>query len=160
MRMGNWTQAMLCILLLGGAPAVHAQRGRPIRAQGVRALAFGTLLPGVSQPILRTDPLRSGQFDVTGQKLSNVQLIFTLPGAMTGPAGAVLPLSFGGNDAGFSVSQSVASQVGFDPRAPFLATLSKNGRGSVFLGGTAQPVPAQRPGSYSGTVTLTVVYFP
>jgi hypothetical protein len=158
--MGNGTQAFLCILLFGGAPSLCAQGGRPIRAQGVRSLDFGTLLPGVAQPIARTDPLRSGQFDVTGQKFSTVQLSFTLPAVMTGPAGAALPLSFGGNDAGFSESQSVASQVGFDPRAPFLATLSKNGRGSVFLGGTARPVAAQRPGSYSGTVTLTVVYFP
>jgi hypothetical protein len=158
--MGNRTKLLLSILLLGGAPALRAQRGRPIRAQGVRALAFGTLLPGVPQPISRTDPLRSGQFDLTGQRFSSVQLSFTLPAVMTGPAGATLPLAFGGNDAGFSRSQSVGAQVGFDPRSPFLATLSNNGRGSVFLGGTAQPVTAQRPGSYSGTVTLTVVYFP
>lgn len=159
--MGFRPQATLCLLLFAGATALPAQRGRrPIRAQGVRSLAFGTLLPGVPQPVARTDPLRSGQFDLTGQRFSAVQLSFSLPSVMNGPGGATLPLSFGSNDAGFSVSQTVAAQVGFDPRAPFTATLSRNGRGSVFLGGTARPLPSQRPGSYSGTVTLTVVYFP
>jgi hypothetical protein len=48
--------------------------------------------------------------------------------------------------------------VAFDPRLPFIGTLPDNGRASVFLGGTANPAPAQRAGSYSGTVTLTVAY--
>jgi hypothetical protein len=78
---------------------------------------------------------------------------------MTGPAGATLPLAFGGNDAGFSVSQSVNNQVAFDPRTPYQPTLSNNGRGSVFLGGTANPSVGQRAGNYTGTITLTVVFF-
>jgi len=77
---------------------------------------------------------------------------------MTGPAGATLPLVFGGNDGGFSASQSIASQVGFDPRTPYLATFASN-RASVFLGGTANPSVSQRAGTYTGTVTLTVVFF-
>lgn len=152
---------LLCILLLGGAAALTAQRGRrPVRARGVRSLAFGTLLPGIPQPVSAGDPLRSGQFDISGTRFSTVQLVFSLPTAMVGPAGATLPLVFGPNDAGYSVSQSVTAQVGFDPRAPFLATMSRTGRGSVFLGGTAQPSMSQPPGPYSGTVTLTVVFLP
>lgn len=158
--MATRAQALLSLLLLCGATALSAQRGRPVRARGVRSLDFGTLLPGVPQPIARTDPLNSGEIDVFGQKLSTVQLIFSLPTVMIGPAGATLPLSFGSNDGGYSESQSVTAQVGFDPRAPYSATLSRTGRGSVFLGGTAQPSLSQRPGSYSGTVTLTIVYFP
>src|SRR5438094_502828 len=83
-----------------------------------------------------------------------------LPVVMTGPAGATLPLLFGGSDAGYSQSQSIGSQIGFDPKQPFVITFSQNGRGSVFLGGTAQPVPTQRAGSYTATITLTVVSLP
>lgn len=152
---------LLCLLLLGGAATLYAQRGRrPVRAQGVRSLAFGTLLPGIPQPVSPGDPLRSGQFDLSGTRFSTVQLVFSLPAAMVGPAGASLPLAFGANDAGYSVSQTVAAQVGFDPRTPFLATLNRTGRGSVYLGGTARPSLSQPPGPYSGTVTLTVVFLP
>jgi hypothetical protein len=35
--------------------------------------------------------------------------------------------------------------------------LSKNGQGSVFLGGTAQPTSGQPAGSYTGIVVLTVI---
>ena len=147
-------------LVVGGTPVLHGQGGRPIRARGMRSLSFGPVLPGVPRSVTRTDAVNSGEFEVTGRRLSTVQLSFTLPSSMTGPLGASLPLTFGGNDAGYSVTQSVTSQIGFDPRVAFLAVLSRNGRGSVFMGGTARPLPSQRPGTYTGTITLTVAYFP
>jgi hypothetical protein len=79
---------------------------------------------------------------------------------MTGPAGAQLPLSFGSSDAGYSQSQAIGSQIGFDPKQPFTATLSNNGRGSVFVGGTANPTANQRAGAYTATLTLTVTVLP
>jgi hypothetical protein len=30
----------------------------------------------------------------------------------------------------------------------------------VFVGGTVNPAPTQRAGSYTGTITLSIVYFP
>ncbi len=133
---------------------------RPITVTGVHSLIFGTVLPGVPAVASRTNAANAGQFDVTGPKDSQAALTFTLPLMMTGPAAATLPLVFGGSDAGFSPSQSIGSQVGFDPKQPFVITFSKDGRGSVFLGGTAQPAPSQRAGSYTGTITLTVVALP
>lgn len=124
----------------------------------VQDLGFGTLIPGIPVHVLRTDPVRSGQFSLRGQKDSQVQMQFVLPTAMTGPLGATLPLSFSAADGGFSDTESITNQVGFDPRAAALGRLSSNGRASVFLGGTASPGPTQRAGSYSGTITLTVSY--
>ena len=87
----------------------------------------------------------------------NVQLTFSLPTAMTGPAGASMALSFGGSDAGYSVSQSIGSQVGFDPKQVFVGQLDKNGRVAVFIGGTALPATSQRAGSYTAILTLSVI---
>jgi hypothetical protein len=133
---------------------------RPITVTGVHSLIFGTVLPGVPAVVSRISPANAGQFDLTGPHASQAALTFTLPLVMTGPAAATLPLLFGGSDAGYSQSQSIGSQIGFDPKQPFAITFSGNGRGSVFLGGTAQPAPTQRAGSYAGTVTLTVVALP
>ena len=146
-------------LTLPGAASLAAQN-KPITVQGVRSLTFGAVLPGVLRVIARTDPVNSGQYDITGANNSQVQLNFTLPSTMAGPAGATMPIVFGGSDAGYSASQTIGSQVAFDPKQPFLATLNKNGRGSVFVGATVQPTPTQRAGSYTGTLTLTVAYFP
>ncbi|OLC02458.1 MAG: hypothetical protein AUH78_21180 [Gemmatimonadetes bacterium 13_1_40CM_4_69_8] len=148
----------LALVLLG--PASLAAQGKPITVQGVRSLTFGAVLPGVPRVISRTDPVNSGQYDITGANNNQVQLSFTLPNVMNGPAGATMPIVFGGNDAGYSQSQAIGSQVAFDPKQSFLATLNKNGRGSVFVGATARPTPTQRAGSYTATLTLTVAYFP
>lgn len=145
---------LLFPLLLGAATLVA--QGKPLTVTGVRALNFGTVLPGVPRVVLRTDAVNSGQFDIKGPNRANVQLTFTLPTAMTGPAGATMPLSFGGSDAGYSSTQAIGSQVGFDPKQPFLTQLPNNGRASVFIGGRANPSTSQRAGSYTATLTLSV----
>lgn len=158
--MSQRSLAFAVTLALAGGAELAAQGGRPVRVNGVRPLAFGTVLPGIPRTILRTDPAGSGEFDIRGDRFSPVELTFTLPTQMTGPGGAAMPVAFGGNDGGFSETESIASQVGFDPRQPFLAQLSKNGKASVFLGGTANPAASQRAGSYTGVVALTVAYLP
>jgi hypothetical protein len=144
-------------LALTGSAGLSAQ-GRPLRVTGVRDLQFGTVIPGVPALILRTDAANSGQLSLTGEKNTTVQLQFTLPAAMTGPSGATMPVSFGASDAGFSPAETVTSQVGFDPRVPFVGALSNNGRAAVFLGGQALPAGGQRSGTYTATITLTVSY--
>lgn len=133
---------------------------KPISVTGVRALNFGTVLPGVPAVVSRTNGMNAGQLDLTGPHDTQALITFTLPLVMTGPAAATIPLQFGASDGGYSQSQSIASQVAFDPKQPFTITFSGQGRGSVFLGGTAQPAPTQRAGSYSATVTLTLVSLP
>ena len=54
---------------------------------------------------------------------------------------------------------AIGNQTAFDPRSPTVViTNSQNGRGSVFVGGTAQPAFNQPPGTYTGVITLTVAY--
>lgn len=133
---------------------------RPLTVQGTRSVAFGALLAGVNKSVLRTDAINGGQLDISGPKNVQVMLTFTLPSSMTGPAGATLPLSFGSNDGGWSPPQQIGTQIGFDPRVPFTAPLDQNGKVSVYLGGTAKPAANQKAGSYTGTITLTVVVLP
>lgn len=147
----------LTVLVIPPSP-LAAQR--PISVTGVQSLAFGTLIPGLPSSVSRSDAARSGQFLVEGPHDTQGSLTFTLPSVLTGPAGATLPLTFAGSDAGYSQSQNIGSQVGFDPKVPFLITFGQQGRGSVFLGGTAHPAPSQRAGSYTGTVTLNLAAFP
>jgi len=146
---------ILVVALLSAAPALHAQ-GRPLRVTGVRGIAFGTVFPGVQTAVPPSDAARSGRFDITGPKLSTVQITLTLPNRLTGPAGASMPLSFGVTDGGYSLTGSTTALVPFDPRLPFSAVLSSNGAASVFLGGTLLPPGPQPGGSYVGTLTITV----
>ncbi len=151
----KWWIVTLAMLL--GVPLLA--QAKPLTVTGVRGPTFGAVLPGVARVISRSDPANSGQFDIKGPK-GNVLLSFVLPLTMTGPAGAQMPLSFGASDAGFSQTQAIGSQVGFDPKQPFTATLSSSGRGSVFVGATANPATNQRAGAYTATIILNVTVLP
>jgi len=147
---------VLGVMLLG--VPLFAQ-GRPLTVTGVRGVTFGAVLPGVPRVVLRTDPANSGQFDIKGPK-GNVLLSFVLPLRMTGPVGALMPLTFGASDAGYSQTQAIGSQVGFDPKQSFTAVLPNNGRASVFVGATANPATNQRAGAYTATIILNVTALP
>ena len=153
-------------LALALTAASAAASAAPLRAQGrpvaviggVRALSFGDVLPGVQTTVLATDPVRSGQFNITGQKFAEVEAWLTLPTQMTGPAGASIPLAFGPGSAGQSNTGAITDQIAVDPRTRFTLTLSGNGRGFVYLGGSLLPAVQQPAGPYSATITLTVAY--
>jgi hypothetical protein len=147
-------------LLFAAALPVAAQNS----VTGIRNLVFGTVFPGVSKVVLRTDAVNSGQFNLRGRRRGVVLLTFTLPASMLDVAsGATLPIAFGANDAGFSPTQAVGNQtVSWDPRTPRNVTLSNAnpGRGSVFLGGRVNPAINQRASNnYTGTVILNAVFF-
>src|SRR5256885_2472773 len=129
-------------LAFGAALPLAAQQTSVV---GVRPLAFGALFPGVPRAVLRTDPANSAQFDLKGHPGGSASLTFLLPAVMTRPAGATLPLVFGGNDAGFSGSPSITSPGGLDPPTPHLATITGNPP-PLLLGGTAHPSGQQRSG--------------
>ncbi|HEY3280119.1 MAG TPA: hypothetical protein VGJ83_06365 [Gemmatimonadales bacterium] len=152
--------SLLIGVTLLGSPLPLGAQGKPVTVTGIRGVTFGVVLPGVALVIMRTDPANSGQLDIKGPNRGQVQLTFTLPSAMTGPAGAQMPLVFGSSDAGYSQSQAIGGQIGFDPKQPFTASLSNSGRASVFVGGTANPVANQRAGTYTATITLTVTLLP
>lgn len=142
-------------LLIGAGPV----RAQAIQVTGIQGVSFGGMVPGISKAVVRTDALNAARFDIKGGGSGRtVELQFSLPGALTGPGGASVPLSYTAGDAGFSAQQSIGSQTGFDPRVPFIAMLSANGRGSVFLGCRASPAPNQPSGAYSATLTLSVAY--
>lgn len=154
MKPKSW---ILIPALLLGRP-LRAQ-GEPVMVTGVRGVTFGAILPGVLQIVSRTDPANSGEYEITGPSGSLI-LTFVLPAAMSGPAGTLLPLTFGSSDAGYSATQVIGSQVGFDPKQTFSATLPSTGRASVFIGGTVHPAMNQAAGEYTATLILNVTVLP
>jgi hypothetical protein len=159
MKTLSWSSIGLALLGAALPPVVGAQ-GKPLNVTGVRGLTFGVVFPGVPRVVLRTDAANAGQFDIGHAKFSPIQITFTLPAVMNGPAGATMPLVFGANDGGYSSPETITSQVGFDPRVAFATALDKNGRAAVFLGGRAQPAPSQRAGNYTATITMTITVLP
>jgi hypothetical protein len=141
---------VLAALLTASSPAA-AQ----ITLTPVRDLAFGPVIVGVPTHIGPSHPVRSGQFQFTAPLLSRVQLRFTLPNQLDGPAGATLPIGFANNDALHVGTAPASVPMTFNPKATrtFVVT---DATILVFIGGTVSPAGTQAPGTYAGTITLTV----
>lgn len=152
-------RAILAIVALAAAAPLAAQ-GRPIGVgtQRIRDLAAGTVIPGVPLVVSPADPTRSAQLSVTGIKLAQVQCSFTLPAALVGPAGALMPVDFPAGSVATTLTGTTADLVPRDPRVSFTANLSDKGRLFVYIGGTLQPTAAQSPGAYATPLSLSCAY--
>ncbi len=129
----------------------------------VADLDFGTVIPGSPSTVdARTSP-NAGEFEVHGARFAEFTLSFAMPPALTvGPN--AMPISFGPT-AGCAVPFVVglrAACIAFDPTNVYVTRIPNLpppfNRWLFWLGGTVAPIPAQAPGIYTGTISLTVAY--
>jgi hypothetical protein len=126
-----------------------------LTAMGVADLDFGVVLAGtsVTPPNLATD---AGRFDLTGEPSATITLTYTLPTDLTGPGGAI-PVSFGSAD-GLLWDPYPTAFTTFDPGGAFATALDVAGALTVGISGTVSPPIGTLPGTYTGTITLSVSY--
>ena len=136
--------------------SVTASVQQPLTVTKSSDLAFGSVFPGLNKTVAVGDA-GAASFSVSGQAGANVNLTFTAPATIAN-GGNTLPIaSWAGR---WNTTNSAASGTDFTPSGSATsATLSGGGAIYVFVGATAQPSVSQAAGSYSGTLTLTVVYF-
>jgi hypothetical protein len=147
---------------------------QPLTGTGTRALQFGVIVPGTTTVTVLPRSADGGEFRITGVKSrKSVDISFTLPAQLNGPAGASIPLSFNGNFAGLceidtSGACEVASFFTWNPvSTPSFRdqpTRYKPGRKvfaydayQVYLGGTASPSATQRQGTYTASIGVLLV---
>ena len=142
----------------------------PLTAVGTRALQFGVIVPGTLSVTVLPNTAQDGQFRIAGvRNRKSIDISFTLPTQLTGPAGAAIPLSFNGNYAGLCEILDTTglcdgpSYVAWNPvTTPSFhdnPTRYKPGRPKygndmyqVYLGGVASPSPTQRGGTYTASI--------
>ena len=142
---------VLTLLALSSTPAA----GQTV-ASGVRDLAFGTLPIGVTTIVLPTDPVKSGQWNMTSPVGSRVFFRLTLPSQLNGPAGATMPVDFRNGDAFILEVAAGAQPDYFNPGGNVNHRFTGSNQAIIRLGGRATPAPGQRSGAYSNTAILTI----
>jgi hypothetical protein len=127
---------------------------KPITVTAGSNLAFGNVFPGVSSTVAVTGA-SAGTFTVAGQGSAAVSMTFVLPTNLTSGANN-LPI---GTWTGNWNTTNAPTGTNFTPSTSgTAATLSAAGNMYVFLGATVTPAVNQVAGSYTGTVSMTVVY--
>jgi hypothetical protein len=166
MRIATVLSAVLAAGLSLGAAALEAQTSANIQATATvlsavtvtagNDLQFGNVTPGVNKTVAIGDA-GAGSFNVTKAANEGVTLAFTLPTDLTD---GVNNLPIGSWTGGWNTSATPAGATTFTPSAGGSNTTATAGTGIfVYVGATVSPAAAQVAGNYSGTVTMSVVYF-
>jgi len=127
----------------------------PINVAAAQQLSFGNVFPGVNKTVAAPDLTNAGRFDVTGQAGAPVTLSFTLPATLSSGSNTMPIDSYAGVRADNS---SQTSGIGFVPGASNPATLSATGLLFIWVGARVTPATNQAQGTYTGSITMTVVY--
>ena len=119
-------------------------------------LQFGNVTPGVNKTVAIADA-GAGRFDVTKAANQGVTLSFTLPADLSSGANNLPIASWTG---GWNPTATPAGATTFTPSPSGTNTTATAGTTIfVYVGATVSPAAAQVAGSYTGTVTMSAIYF-
>lgn len=135
--------------------------GTNTRAQTITVvndLTFGDVFPGIPKTISKYTAGAAAEFHVTGTPGAEMIIEFTLPTYMN-QSGYNMQMVFQKTDCAMDSSatpdQTNPGLDNQDPWHPITYRLGSNGL-TIWLGGMVIPRLSQNPGSYSGTIVLTV----
>ena len=169
---------LLCLALCGVALfaiplQVQAQESATIQAlatvvtslsiTGNQNLQFGTVTPGISKSVDKTEPGFAGEWSIIGTVGAEITLDFTLPDSLllVGDTTNGLPIDFGSLDASFddgSGGGQLAPSGELDPNGLSTERLGAGGTMMVWIGGMVLPRIFQTGGDYAEDVILSVAY--
>jgi hypothetical protein len=143
---------LVLLAALTAAPSAAAQ----VTVTPIRDLAFGPVIVGIPSTVGPSHPTRSGQFRLTAPVGTRIQMRFTLPNQLNGPAGAQLPITFTNSDGMYVGSWAGSTPTTFNPKATRNLQFTGGTTYNVFIGGRVTPAANQRQGNYAATITITV----
>lgn len=123
------------------------------------SLDFGDVTPGTT-PSVGVGDSGAGTFTVSGNG-GSLNLSFTLPSQLNGPASNTMGISFVDGDASWGDDGSPVATNDFDPNTGTDLDITgdtSDGEITVFIGGTVSPGAGLQAGNYTGTITLTASY--
>jgi Domain of unknown function (DUF4402) len=165
MRTATVLSAVLAAAFSFGAATAEAQNSANINATatvlsalnvtGAANLAFGNVTPGVNKTVAIADA-GAGRFDVVKAASSALTLSFTLPTTLDDGSNT---LPIGTWTGAWNTSATPAGATAFTPASGTTTASTAGTTISVYVGATVSPAAAQAAGSYTGTVTMSAVYF-
>lgn len=144
----------LAAAIIAAAPA-HAQGGGSLAVLRAADLGFGGVAVGTTRQVRPADP-QAAKFEITGRGRRTVTVRVAVPSVLSSGASTVA-INFGPSSGAWSDVDQPVSATSFDPNQGFSAALPPNSPLHVWIGGTVSPMPGQPAGTYTGTITLSVM---
>lgn len=122
-------------------------------------LDFGDVFLGYSKTVNHTD-VGAAKFQTYQNRANNpfVQITFTLPSALRNGSYSV-PITFSSATSAYSTIDSPTGRTNFNPSNALFGRLSRNTRVYFWLGGSVSVPTNIIPGTYSATITATIVVY-
>jgi hypothetical protein len=152
MRRAGWlTMAVACAALLPGFTAnLHAQ----IAVFPRQNLSFGVLTPAVPKLVEVTDVADRAELEIVGTR--GIVFETLVPSHLVSAGGHTLPLAFLNGHG--RIQAKVGPSANFQPGTTVSFHIPPGAGGAwVWIGGTASPSASQRPGVYTGTITVRII---
>jgi hypothetical protein len=161
------------IIIFSGPLQVQAQESATIQAlatvvsslsiTGNQNLQFGTVTPGISKSVDKSEPGFAGEWSVVGTVGAEITLDFEVPDSLllVGDSTNGLPINFGPLDASFddgSGGGQLAPSGVLNPNGLGTERLGAGGTMMVWIGGMVLPRIFQTGGDYAEDVVLSVAY--
>jgi hypothetical protein len=161
------------LLWLTGPANIQAQESATIQAlatvvsslsiTGNQNLQFGTVTPGISKSVDKSEPGFAGEWEITGAVGAEITLDFALPDSLLLVSDSTngLPIDFSGVDASFddgSGGGQLAPSGILNPNGLGTESLGVGGQMTVWIGGIVHPRISQTGGDYAEDVVLSVAY--
>jgi hypothetical protein len=120
-------------------------------------LSFGDVYMGYSKTVNHLDAT-AAKFRLVHNFAGNPNFIisFTLPGSLVFNSYNV-PISFGAATSAYNTTDSPSGRTSFNPNSPLSAKILPNRSFYIWLGGVVNIPTNVIPGTYTGTITVTVV---
>ena len=141
-----------------------------LSVSAVQDLDFGNILQGVTETVTRTDDVRAGIFQITGESATNseVSMYFQLPDYLwnsTPGSQDRLVIYFQNTDctidttSGTPLAPGGGALIGENPHnLPDTGIGGTDGVIRIYLGGAVYPAVDQKAGAYSADIVLTAAY--
>jgi spore coat protein U-like protein len=135
----------------------------PIAVNRLRDLTFGTVTRGVATTVATNAP-GAGEWQVTGSPNARVNMTFTLPTLLTNiqaAPGSTMPITFLNNSGRWRRANNNPNGGNqFNPAVGANGRLGPTANPTLYiwLGGRVTPAANAKPGIYSGTVIVTLIY--
>lgn len=122
-------------------------------------LDFGDVYIGYSKTVNHTDA-GSAKFRTYQNRRNSafVVISFSLPSTLNNGS-YTLPITFGSSTSAWSFNDLPYGRTNFDPRYSLAGTLSRNRNVYLWIGGNITVPTNVIPGTYSSTITATIVVY-
>jgi len=122
----------------------------------IKGLNFGNFAVGAGTVGIASNNKKAAEFEVTGEPQTEVKV--TIPSTLINLVSGNASLSLNLYNPAYNTLDDQINAIGAQNNSLFSTNLGVNGTLFIWIGGEVNILPSTTPGTYNGTITVSVAY--